>query len=107
MTVFESVGQRIDQRRVVDRERRAGGRFDVQRQIVAARIDRRDTGAKTLGIVLNRVPTSGAGAVHYGYHYRGDYYTSHHSKVPDQHDEDVVPEPVRIEPAEGGRFVDA
>lgn len=63
--------------------------------------------AKTLGIVLNRVPTSGAGAVHYGYHYRGDYYTSHHSKVPDQHEEDVVPEPVRIEPAEGGRFVDA
>ena len=27
-----------------------------------------------LGIVLNRVPTSGAGAAHYGYRYSGDYY---------------------------------
>lgn len=33
--------------------------------------------AKTLGIVLNRVPTTGAGAVRYGYQYRGDYYSAH------------------------------
>lgn len=29
-----------------------------------------------LGIVLNRVPTSGVGVVHYGYRYSGDYYRS-------------------------------
>ncbi len=33
--------------------------------------------AKTLGVVLNRVPTSGSGAVRYGYQYSGDYYASH------------------------------
>ncbi len=33
--------------------------------------------ARTLGIVLNRVPTSGAGAAKYGYQYRGDYYSAH------------------------------
>lgn len=31
---------------------------------------------KPLGIVLNRVPTSGPGATYYGYQYRGDYYAS-------------------------------
>ena len=31
---------------------------------------------KPLGIVLNRVPTSGAGAANYGYQYSGDYYRS-------------------------------
>jgi len=36
--------------------------------------------ARTLGIVLNRVPTTGAGAVRYGYQYRGDYYSSHHPR---------------------------
>ena len=29
---------------------------------------------KALGVVLNRMPTSGAGASYYGYHYTADYY---------------------------------
>lgn len=31
---------------------------------------------KALGVVLNRVPTSGAGALYFGYQYKGDHYAS-------------------------------
>ncbi len=36
---------------------------------------------RPLGIVLNRVPTSGAGAANYGYQYAGDYYRSRPAEV--------------------------
>ena len=44
---------------------------------------------KPLGIVLNRVPTSGAGASRYGYQYTGDYYRS-----PSSSDAGEVAQPV-------------
>ncbi|MBS1905471.1 MAG: polysaccharide biosynthesis tyrosine autokinase [Actinobacteria bacterium] len=39
-------------------------------------------GARTLGIVLNRVPQRGAGAVYFGYQYHGDYYRDDSSPLP-------------------------
>lgn len=46
---------------------------------------------KPLGIVLNRVPTSGAGAAHYGYQYSGDYYRSRSAETT----EETAVEPAR------------
>ena len=58
---------------------------------------------KALGIVLNRVPTSGAGAANYGYQYTGDYYRSRSSDTA----ESSIPEPVKPDPARSGaRFTD-
>lgn len=49
--------------------------------------------AKPLGLVMNRVPTSGSGASAYGYQYTGDYYSSHGSKSETR--ERIVPTPVQ------------
>lgn len=58
---------------------------------------------KPLGIVLNRVPTSGAGASSYGYQYTGDYYRS----SPSEDAEAVVPEPIEKTPGgRGSRFAE-
>jgi len=67
--------------------------------------------AKALGIVLNRVPTTGAGAVRYGYQYRGDYYASSRSgssaAAPESPVDVVVPQPASKDPVPGDRFADA
>lgn len=41
----------------------------------------RRANARTLGVVLNRVPRSGSAAASYGYQYRGDYYRSASAKA--------------------------
>lgn len=65
--------------------------------------------AKPLGIVLNRVPTSGSGAAQYGYQYTGDYYSSHGhsgSEAADA-DEAIVPEPAKSDAPAGERLIGA
>jgi len=50
-------------------------------------------GARTLGIVLNRVPRRGAGAAYYGYQYHGDYFRD--EPMPEESVPDIMePEPV-------------
>lgn len=64
--------------------------------------------AKPLGIVLNRVPTSGAGAVRYGYQYRGDYYSSSHRHAAGPESPvEVLARPGAAEPAQRDHFADA